>query len=64
MLKISILLIFYIYLYNTILTIFAFKYKPNHIKEKENINKFIILIPCHNEGEVIYNTLSELYKTK
>lgn len=64
MLKILILVIFYIYLYNTLFTVFSFKYKPNHIKEKENINKFIILIPCHNEGEVIYNTLSELYKTK
>lgn len=64
MLKISILFIFYIYLYNTILTIFALKYKAINIEEQENINKFIILIPCHNEGEVIFNTLTELYKTK
>ena len=64
MIKAFILTIFFIYVYNTLLTLFSFKYKENNIEEKENINKFIILIPCHNEEDVIYNTLSKLYKTR
>lgn len=64
MIKFFTLFFFLIYLYNTVLTMFAIGYKEKKIKKKEDINKFLILIPCHNEQEVIFNTLFKLHKIK
>lgn len=64
MIKFFTLFFFLMYLYNTVLTMFAIGYKEKKIKKKEDINKFLILIPCHNEQEVIFNTLFKLHKIK
>lgn len=63
--KIIIYVMFLIYLYNTIITFFAWKkkIKPERHFEKNSMT-YGILIPCHNEEEVIYDTLQSLYKCK
>lgn len=55
--------IFVIYLYNTTITFFSWK-KPKTKKDLLNLNDkqtFSILIPCHNEEEVIEDTLNAIY---
>lgn len=53
--------IFYIYLYNSILSLFGLKKNKNNAFRVKNLTNFLILIPCHNEEEVIYNTLKHAY---
>lgn len=64
-LKIIVLINFGLYLYNTILTLFSFK---KYEEPKSIINSFRqtfdILIPCHNEENVIYDTLQNIQKIK
>ena len=63
--KIIVLINFGLYLYNTILTLGSFK---RHERPKSMIDSFRqsfdILIPCHNEENVIYNTLQNIQKLK
>ena len=60
-----VLINFGLYLYNTILTLFSFK---KYEKPKRMIDSFRqsfdILIPCHNEENVIYDTLQNIQKIK
>lgn len=60
-----VLINFGIYLYNTLMTIFSFK---KYEKPKSMIDSFRqsfdILIPCHNEENVIYDTLQNIQKIK
>lgn len=64
-LKIIVLINFGLYLYNTMLTLFSFK---KYEEPKSIINSFRqtfdILIPCHNEENVIYDTLQNIQKIK
>lgn len=54
---------FGIYLYNTILTLFSLKkYKVPDKQNEELKQTYSILIPCHNEEYVIYNTLENITK--
>lgn len=61
LLHIVVLNFFLIYLYNTIITFFAFIKKNNNILNIKDSTKFLILIPCHNEEDVIYNTIKHIY---
>ena len=60
-----VLINFGLYLYNTLMTIFSFK---RHERPKSMINSFrqtfSILIPSHNEEDVIYDTLQNIQKIK
>ena len=60
-----VLINFGLYLYNTLMTIFSFKKKK---KPKSMIDSFrqtfSILIPSHNEEDVIYDTLQNIQKIK
>lgn len=60
-LHILVLNIFLIYLYNTIISFFAFIKKNNSVLNIKDNTKFLILIPCHNEEDVIYNTIKHIY---
>ena len=63
--KIIVLINFGLYLYNTILTLWSFK---KYEKPKSMIDSFrqtfSILIPSHNEEDVIYDTLQNIQKIK
>ena len=63
--KIIVLINFGLYLYNTILTLWSFK---KYEKPKSMIDSFrqtfSILIPSHNEEDVIYDTLQKIQKIK
>lgn len=63
MIKTFNIILFLMYLYNVILTVFSLGYKSSKINTKEDTYKFLILIPCHNEEEVIYNTLLKTYES-
>ncbi|MGL4453265.1 MAG: glycosyltransferase [Sarcina sp.] len=54
-------LVFIIYLYNTIITLFSWKKKNVDIKYIEDKETFLVFIPAHNEQEVIEETLKALY---
>ena len=60
-----VLINFGLYLYNTLMTIFSFK---KYEKPKSMIDSFrqtfSILIPSHNEEDVIYDTLQNIQKIK
>lgn len=58
-------LIFVLYVYNTFLSIFAFikKDEKRKITNKEE-QSFTILVPCHNEEEVIFDTLHSLNQSQ
>ena len=60
-----VLINFGLYLYNTLMTLFSFK---KYEKPKSMIDSFRqsfdILIPCHNEEDVIYDTLQNIQKIK
>lgn len=60
-----VLINFGLYLYNTVLTLFSFKKyeKPRSMIDSFR-QTFDILIPCHNEENVIYDTLQNIQKIK
>ena len=49
--------IFFIYVYNIFISLFSFGATTNNLLPTDNSNSFTILIPCHNEENVIYKTL-------
>lgn len=56
-----------IFLYNIIVTLFSLRVKEDEnekVFNEEEINTFCVLIPCHNEEEVIGTTLEALNKTE
>lgn len=55
-------LIFFLYLYNSVITLFAWKKNKEKIKYGEDKESFLVLIPAHNEEEVIQRTLRALYE--
>ena len=63
--KIIVLINFGLYLYNTILTLWSFKKyeKPRRMIDSFR-QTFSILIPSHNEEDVIYDTLQNIQKIK
>ena len=63
--KIIVLINFGLYLYNTILTLWSFKKyeKPRSMIDSFR-QTFSILIPSHNEEDVIYDTLQNIQKIK
>lgn len=61
--KIIIFINFSIYLYNVILSVFSLKkYKAPNIDNAKLTQSFTILIPCHNEENVIFNTLEKIHE--
>ncbi|MGL5067864.1 MAG: glycosyltransferase [Sarcina sp.] len=60
-LNIIICAIFFVYLYNTVITLFSWpKFKEKNIKNEKDSATFTILIPCHNEEAVIKDTLDAI----
>ena len=54
-------IIFLIYLYNTLITLFSWKhYKEESTEYITDKSTFTILIPCHNEEAVIKNTINAI----
>ncbi|WP_297520037.1 glycosyltransferase family 2 protein [uncultured Clostridium sp.] len=53
-----------VFLYNIVITMFSLKIKKKNESIKiEDKNTFCVLIPCHNEEEVIESTLNAINKT-
>lgn len=58
-------LIFILYIYNTFLSLFAFIKKEESMESTiDEEQSFTVLIPCHNEEEVIFDTLVSLYHSQ
>lgn len=57
------IMLFSIYVYNSIIGVFGLFKKKHNTPKVDDKTKFLILIPCHNEEEVIYTTVKNIYNS-
>lgn len=55
-------IVLFIFSYNALITLFSLKIKKEFTYDIKNTNTFTVLIPCHNEEDVIESTLEALNK--